>query len=1369
MDFVQLMQSRVKELVEPVDPARNSVDPSPVLDLPPLPPSIVMTGDVSPASSTEESSWEVIDVGCVVCKEGNKENPSSKGADQMITCSSCPRHYHTYCVGLRKIPPFGTKTEQDILIREKYLKRHFGDWKCPRCLSHAKHHPHEGAVIVDRERGAAGTPESFQAVGGTGDDSSTLLSSAHNYQNNSNNDGKHSLSSPSSRLSYSVTTSGGGVIVTDKVRTLTSPTGQPFPPFPSHVGGGVGGSSGISSSASSLRSTGSAGKPTKSSSFHPISPNFRSIQDQIAILVAMLSSAGIGIEELMTMNEEKQRETILNVISKRHPEFNFEGMNDHRGNLDLATAMKGILAHSKTVTSDTKITSILNSDDDYLTSTKSQVLSSGQASYYKNEEKGSGGSGGLGGMGSGGNGGNGGNGLGGGENLVKTAIVSSSSGKSSGAGGGSGIAAEGESGSGKEGGSGSSSEKKADPRAAMLENLKKRQQFGSSAKLNLEKNSEADGPLGEKKYSALSRSLSGGVNGASHGPNTVTIAKGNVDNTKVKDIPEFSSYFTQLKSGIPKSALVDKIIASGVLDNADTANSVLSLDPEKPLPGDFKQKFNILVTMATHPKYEKFYKMLKVGISKDVVKAKMADSGLDPTVLEKDPDAPVPLSDSAGGSTSSSSHGKSMYSLPSFHVLPKSDDNIFISVEEQHKYVKYIKMQQMGMPIDQVKRKMIEEGLDPENLNRLPPVRSTGGSGSGNGSGGGGSGGGGSGGGSNKENNKEKDQPSQESNEKIPLGEHPKYAKYFKMLKIGLDKEAVQAKMQLEGMDPSILDRDPKEMVSLNEQPEKENDKPKVAVKDHPKYAKFFQMLKVGVPHETVKAKMRLEGNGVNPDFLDKDPNELIPTEEEVAKVPVGEHPLYVKFFKMLKVGLPSHVIKAKMEAEGIDSSIIDRDPNELIPLEEKKDEVPMVPANEHPLYQKFFKMLKLGVPVEVIKAKMALEKANPDVLDKDPSELIPLEDGKAGAAAADKSGKVNPLAGLMKGRGAAAQQKQRKKKLYWKAIDASQVNENSLWADPNLDELNIDFDEEEFNQLFVEQEDPNKAGKGAVAEAKNKQKKEAAAKKQKVMLIDMKRAQNGGIALARIRFPFDELKRKIKNMDDEGLTTDQFKSLTEYLPTPDEQGALKNYKGEMEAIGVAERYMMTMLGFTSAEKRIQCMMYKQGFRARYLECRTKITKVQNACDDVKLSGRLKKVLKYILKVGNQLNDGEEHKGFTVDSLLKLQSAKAYDKKTTVLQYVITLIFRNDEDCLKFPDELKHVAEASRLSFDIIVSEKTALRQEFITNLNIVEDIRNNDPDSDTNAMLDFLTKVSCLLVHPSVVYFSVVAYLFSCCSFFLC
>ena len=197
--------------------------------------------------------------------------------------------------------------------------------------------------------------------------------------------------------------------------------------------------------------------------------------------------------------------------------------------------------------------------------------------------------------------------------------------------------------------------------------------------------------------------------------------------------------------------------------------------------------------------------------------------------------------------------------------------------------------------------------------------------------------------------------------------------------------------------------------------------------------------------------------------------------------------------------------------------------------------------------------------------------------------------------------------------------------------------------------------------------------------------------------LVDMKREQNAGIALARIKIAFEDVKNKIMNFEDEAFTTDQLKSLEEYLPTPEEARVIKGFKGDFELLGQAEKYMSVMMDFKSASSRVQCMVFKQQFKNRVLEVKNMVSKIECACDDVKMSLRFKKLLKTILKVGNQLNDGADRTGFAVDSLLKLQSAKAFDKKTSILQYVVMLINRNDANCLQFTDDLMHVPEASEL------------------------------------------------------------------------
>lgn len=75
--------------------------------------------------------------------------------------------------------------------------------------------------------------------------------------------------------------------------------------------------------------------------------------------------------------------------------------------------------------------------------------------------------------------------------------------------------------------------------------------------------------------------------------------------------------------------------------------------------------------------------------------------------------------------------------------------------------------------------------------------------------------------------------------------------------------------MKTDGFDPDMIDRSPDELISVEEvQPigaaaeaaEKKSDASLVPLKDHPKYAKYFKMLKVGMPTPNVQLKMTSEG-----------------------------------------------------------------------------------------------------------------------------------------------------------------------------------------------------------------------------------------------------------------------------------------------------------------------------------------------------------------------------------------------------------------------------------------------------------------------------------------------------------------------------
>lgn len=83
-----------------------------------------------------------------------------------------------------------------------------------------------------------------------------------------------------------------------------------------------------------------------------------------------------------------------------------------------------------------------------------------------------------------------------------------------------------------------------------------------------------------------------------------------------------------------------------------------------------------------------------------------------------------------------------------------------------------------------------------------------------------------------------------------------------------------------------------------------------------------------------------------------------------------------------------------------------------------------------------------------------------------------------------------------------------------------------------------------------------------------------------------------------------------------------------------------------------------------------------------------------------------------VLNIGNRLNTAgtanttkRKAHAFTLDSLLKLNQAKAFDKKTTLLHYVILVVRRNNELLIRFSDDLPSISKAEKVYWDQCMSE----------------------------------------------------------------
>jgi hypothetical protein len=125
---------------------------------------------------------------------------------------------------------------------------------------------------------------------------------------------------------------------------------------------------------------------------------------------------------------------------------------------------------------------------------------------------------------------------------------------------------------------------------------------------------------------------------------------------------------------------------------------------------------------------------------------------------------------------------------------------------------------------------------------------------------------------------------------------------------------------------------------------------------------------------------------------------------------------------------------------------------------------------------------------------------------------------------------------------------------------------------------------------------------------------------------------------------------------------------LKEYLPDADERRGLITYmmKGDASTeiweklyadCSETEKYMVSMIEVEDAGAKLDAMLFRSIFKYRFEEATEGIRTLNNACDELRSSDKLRKLMAMILTVVNQINTGGEGTmamGFSLDALLKL-------------------------------------------------------------------------------------------------------------------
>ncbi|KAF9131822.1 hypothetical protein BGW39_001281 [Mortierella sp. 14UC] len=279
-------------------------------------------------------------------------------------------------------------------------------------------------------------------------------------------------------------------------------------------------------------------------------------------------------------------------------------------------------------------------------------------------------------------------------------------------------------------------------------------------------------------------------------------------------------------------------------------------------------------------------------------------------------------------------------------------------------------------------------------------------------------------------------------------------------------------------------------------------------------------------------------------------------------------------------------------------------------------------------------------------------------------------------------------------------------KQLFWNKLPTGTIT-NTVWkdiCDPSSDLGTVELDFAEIDELFC---------KNQVVSATANVTKE---KKKPVSLFNVSRANNIAIMLSRIKMTYPEIRAALMEILDDKLSIENLKAIKQYVPTGDEIELIKEFEGDFESLGHAEKFYREIYDIPRLSERVSSMIFRRRLEIDVGELKPEMDVLRLTIEELHSSRRLKSLLKTVLLIGNHLNAtsfrGNAY-GFQLDALLKIRDTKGVDNikpgASTLLHYLAKSIHSKDPSLLKFLEEVPHLEAAARISVPTLMNSCNSL------------------------------------------------------------
>lgn len=241
-------------------------------------------------------------------------------------------------------------------------------------------------------------------------------------------------------------------------------------------------------------------------------------------------------------------------------------------------------------------------------------------------------------------------------------------------------------------------------------------------------------------------------------------------------------------------------------------------------------------------------------------------------------------------------------------------------------------------------------------------------------------------------------------------------------------------------------------------------------------------------------------------------------------------------------------------------------------------------------------------------------------------------------------------------------------KPFFWTKIPDKKID-NTIFE--GIDDEGVEVAGSQLVELFSREAAP-----AATDKDKGSASSKPSGKPKMVSVLDGKRQQNCGIAVARVRLTFAQLKEAAFAMDSAKLGSELCGVLGSLMPTSEEaimlQDAIAN-KAPDAKMPKLDMFMYQLSTLPQLQGRLSCLGTMRAFDTAIPKIGEGLGTVQAAVREVACSPAFLELLRLVLKLGNYMNASTSRGsayGFKLDSLAKMASIKSNDPSRTLMHFL---------------------------------------------------------------------------------------------------